>query len=517
MSECIYAGCVEAKNGTPVPVFTNGRTFFSLYNPERDAENFIKAHKDTFDSSGFILIGGIGSGLHIKELLEKYDNVRIIAFEADVQSLEFSLNHLESGLQKFIGNKVNLTENELQDAFPEQRLFFSSMEDLRQTLLTCYIPSLYGNFSFAAVRSWIDMLGDKSTEIISLINNTISDISADYSVQAQFGKIWHRNILENITIYDTIPENLKFNNTAFSPGNRKAAIIGAGPSLDESIVFLRENRKDFCIFTTDTALGSLTSSDIIPDFVVTIDSQHISEQHFIGQKLENCVLACDLTANSSILRNALMQGSKILLFHNNHPLSFLIDTWLTEEKGITKSPFPFIESGAGTVLHAAADLARKLSFSELTFFGADFSYSDGKPYTKGTYLEKQYYPEGSRTYTAETAYNRLMFRTQLITLSNGSQTTDVLNRYRKSLHEYLDYECIGIIDYFTDFPVQIKDFIPWYTEKLHNKDKKVLFSLLPLAAWYKKNFSNADTKYVYAYAEQFPAYAGRIQCHLPKN
>lgn len=72
-----------------------------------------------------------------------------------------------------------------------------------------------------------------------------------------------------------------------------------------------------------------------------------------------------------------------------------------------------IESGAGTVTIAAADWAKSCGFQKLKFFGADFSYNFGKPYTKGTYLEKQFFSKSNRLISAEEKHIALMFRTEL--------------------------------------------------------------------------------------------------------
>lgn len=513
MSDCIYAGMITAKNGTDIPVFQNNRTFFSTYNPERDADNFITANSKTFEEAGCILVGGIGNGLHLLKLSEKYQKANIIAFEADETSLAFSLENLAKSLS-----------DELEK--PESRIILTSAENIKPILSMNYIPALHGNFAFAAVRSWADFLGEKTASFIDRINEVMADISADYSVQAEFGKIWHRNILININLYDELPDEQKFNPARFNITQtaHKAAIIGAGPSFDKTIRTLAEKRSEYCIFATDTTYGTIRSAGITPDFVITVDSQQISEKHFIGQTFEGTVLAGDLTANSSIIENAARNNAQILLFHNNHPLSQLFESWITDEAGMT-NPFPFIDSGAGTVLHAATDLARKLGFTELEYFGADFTYSEGKPYTKGTYLEKLYYTDEDRTCNAESAYSRLMYRTPLIQLSENVVTTDVLLRYKNALEASLQKGCTPLSDvennqtlvknsYKNDF---FSSFIPWYEEKLQKKDKKALISVLPLAAWYKKNFPDADTECVYAFAEQQTANVGRIQCRLQKK
>ena len=99
-----------------------------------------------------------------------------------------------------------------------------------------------------------------------------------------------------------------------------------------------------------------------------------------------------------------------------------------------------IESGAGTVTIAAADWAKSCGFQKLKFFGADFSYNFGKPYTKGTYLEKQFFSKSNRLISAEEKHIALMFRTELekIQGQKSSFTTEVLKRYKKSLEEWAE-------------------------------------------------------------------------------
>lgn len=505
MSGCIYAGMMTAKNGTEIPVFTNNRTFFSTYNPERDAEAFITANQDNFSNAGFILVGGIGNGLHVLKLCEKFPEAKIVVFEADEPSLFFSLNHLVKPLAEKIQSS-------------ESRIMLTSTENLKTVLSAHYIPALHGNFAFASVRSWADFLGNTASSFIQTVNGVLADISQDYSVQAQFGKLWHRNILQNIALYDILPEEQKFNPASFkaSQNARKAAIIGAGPSLDNTIHILSENRSGYCIFATDTTYGTLRDAGITPDFVVTVDSQHLSAKHFIGHTLDGTILAGDLTANTSIIEYAVKNGAQILLFHNNHPLSQLIENWIHELPD-TANPFPFIDSGAGTVLHAATDLARKIGFTEIEYFGADFSYSEGKPYTKGTYLEKLYYSEENRIWNAESSYSRLMYRTPLTQLSENVFTTEILLRYKKALESSLQQKSPDLLTQTGNKKAVFSPFLSWYLDKLQKKDKKSLISVLPLAAWYKKNFPDADTECVYAFAEEQTANVGRIQCRLQKK
>ena len=82
----IYKSFEQAKNGTTIPVFISGKTMESRYNPERDAETLCNSIEDGFN---FFLVLGIGSGLFIKKLSERFPVSRIIALELYQDDIDF--------------------------------------------------------------------------------------------------------------------------------------------------------------------------------------------------------------------------------------------------------------------------------------------------------------------------------------------------------------------------------------------------------------------------------------------
>ena len=68
-------------------------------------------------------------------------------------------------------------------------------------------------------------------------------------------------------------------------------------------------------------------------------------------------------------------------------------------------------------------------FNDIEFFGADFSYLNGKPYAKGTYLDNLYAIKSSRITNTETAFTKLLYRTELINIEKNKYTTKILESY----------------------------------------------------------------------------------------
>ena len=74
--------------------------------------------------------------------------------------------------------------------------------------------------------------------------------------------------------------------------------------------------------------------------------------------------------------------------------------------------------------------------------GADFSYSDGKAYTSGTYLDTLYNKGSSKLAETEQTFSKLMFRTELLEITRNKKTTQILQAYKGSLENYLTQQNI---------------------------------------------------------------------------
>ena len=140
--------------------------------------------------------------------------------------------------------------------------------------------------------------------------------------------------------------------------------------------------------------------------------------------------AFDLCANFSAVKQVASVNNKLCFFCSGHPLAGAINI-------SAGSPFPVLFSGAGTVTITAVDFAINTGFHKLVILGADFSDQMGKAYTSGTYLDTLYNKASSRITVSEQTFTKLMFRTELKSLSKQIKTTQILEAYKFSLEKYL--------------------------------------------------------------------------------
>ncbi len=414
MSESKYTGIIQAKNASLIPQ-ANGKNLHSSYNPDREGETFASNAPE----GSFFVIGGICGAFHIEALLKRFPESKIIAAEENQESIDFLLR---------LENVKKLSA--------DPRVTFTEAKNLARVIAETYLPHIDGNLAYLPLRSWEENFPLGSALAKAAVDSALKMVGADFSVQSHFGKIWQKNFFSNLHFLkksaEKNPKDLKI---SFDQNDieKTAAIIAAGPSLDWSYKKIAEKRGEYFVIATDTAYQALAKRGITADACISIDAQFISREHFFSLGAKTLFIF-DSCANPQSARRTVSHpqsnDSKTFFCMTGHPLPRL-----AFQSG--KINLPEISSGSGTVTIAAASFALMAGFTRLEFFGADFSYLDGKSYTRGTYLDSIYGRSSSRLNPVENQYDSLLFRTELEKIGRNQFTTKVLASYRASLEEFL--------------------------------------------------------------------------------
>ncbi len=458
-----YTEIVPSKNGLSIPK-VNQIALHSMYSPEKEAESFANNYDDKLS---FFIVGGLGGGYHIASLLNKNPDRKIIVVENSGEDFDFLLK---------IEQCKKLSQN--------PNVIFCTIENLFETIINNFIAPVYSTINLVFLRSWQNIFAQSAGAIDTIVKKAVKTVMADYSVQRAFGKIWQKNIIKNLASSRYLKS---FCLNDFADISKKCAVIAAGPTLDKAVNELKSN--NYFIIATDTTFPVLLQNGINPNIVVSLDGQSVSRNHFLQNLTpdNNTIFAFDLCCDHSPVKKIIESGSRFFFFTSNHPLAQLANLF--------QNAFIPLQSGTGTVTIAACDLAYKLGFTDISFFGADFSYLDGKPYARGTYLDKLYSINQTKIQNKETNYCRLMFRTPLVELKKGQFTNEILDSYKKSIEIYLQNpsskEEINIKSF------DYEGFIKHLEELLNSLDKDLFeaiknpqsYVLLPLMAWYQKNAS----------------------------
>ena len=135
IEDSIYSEIIKSKTQDLIPVFKNGKTVDSRYDPKKEAARIIQ----TINSkSNFYIVLGIASGILINELLQSKPNSFIFAIEKCEQDIEFLT---QIPLIKELSKNIHVC--------------FTTIDSIVQNLINYYLPSFYDSFEIIEQRGWI--------------------------------------------------------------------------------------------------------------------------------------------------------------------------------------------------------------------------------------------------------------------------------------------------------------------------------------------------------------------------
>jgi hypothetical protein len=149
-------------------------------------------------------------------------------------------------------------------------------------------------------------------------------------------------------------------------------LVGAGPSLDESIDFLKFAQDKAIIVTTNSPLRKLVNSGIKPHLVVTADPMPPTLAGFQGVDVSDLTLACPHSAYPKIVEKF---PGRIISWCTFNPI---VDYLKSKTNQLLSTPI----MEQGTVSGCVLDISHLLGCKKILFVGQDMSVQDdGKYYT----------------------------------------------------------------------------------------------------------------------------------------
>lgn len=394
-----------SRSGKWVPVLKHeGRNYYlhSRFDPEKEGNRFL----EMYPGGGCFIFLGLGGGYHIQPFLKRHDISLILIVDKDLTLFKDLLSSMD--LRELIFDK---RVRFLIDYTPEE---------MERFLLSEYIPGLSGNLQTVMLRQRLQINQDYFQEISDAVRTTINIIADDFTVQTYFGKKWFTNILANLPKSEASIARLK--------PVKKAIVTAAGPSLEDQIHLIKKQKESAYLIATDTSLPVLLKFDITPDVVVSIDCQDISYHHFIQGYPREVPLVLDLASPPDLTR----YSDNTVFISSSHPLSQYINAHFRH--------FPFIDISGGNVAHAAISLGNELGAKEIYLYGADFSYPEGKAYSRGTYVYPYFMTKEDRFSSLESQMFSFMLRNINIEKEKVDDyfryTTKPMISYKNRLEEF---------------------------------------------------------------------------------
>ncbi|MBW5377644.1 DUF115 domain-containing protein, partial [Brachyspira pilosicoli] len=231
-------------------VIKNGKSVLlhSAYDPIKEANTLIKEIEDDVD---VVFIFGIGGGYLINAI--KKLNINIVVIEPSISFFNLLIDNFkldkileDSKITFFIGG------NDIEDIEK-----FISLKTTKKV-------------KFFITRSYSNLFTDDAlyyqTKVLSIIDKKTININTIL----RFDKLWAYNIASNVV---EIATHYGVNRFFDKYKNIPAVVVSAGPSLEKNIRKLKELKDKAIIIAVDTAMKPLSSHNISPHFVITIDPQ----------------------------------------------------------------------------------------------------------------------------------------------------------------------------------------------------------------------------------------------------
>lgn len=208
-----------------------------------------------------------------------------------------------------------------------------------------------------------------------------------WQIKVQLGnEIFIRRQLENLSENRHSAACLK----NLFPG-KTAVLLAGGPSLDDILPWVRENRQNLVVLAVSRIARRLKEVDLTPDIFFSVDPQEVS---------------------FDVSKEMLYFGEKTLFVNSYHVVPKLLSQW--QGRSVYVGPrWPWPEEGeepcldtpGPTVTHTAFAIAAEMGFSQIVLGGVDLCFSPtGHSHALGSH-ERQAGPQFNG-FTTQVATNR---------------------------------------------------------------------------------------------------------------
>lgn len=327
----------------------------SKYDPWKESERSLSEF-DGGSQNLLILCIGAGIGYPILNALLRDEVKRVVWYEHDWHILGLALSHIDFSF--FLQNGSLIIINEFPDSESFENLFRGySADDIR---LIPHRPSVLRNAKY--------------DQIYNHFQNSLNRRLVNQATITRFDRTWSKNFIKNLPLLiKSRPVSQLFEMAKNFP----AILIGAGPTLNDSISFLQVNRDKFIYIAVDTAVHILQNFDIDPDIIVTVDPQPVNRVFLQGYR-GKAFIVTDPTTSYLTLRN--LDCANIFFTWSPFALTEVLFQHIGSEPGEI--------AFGGSVSTNAYDLAIKMGCDPILFVGQDLSFPESLAHARGAILEE---------------------------------------------------------------------------------------------------------------------------------
>lgn len=404
---------VETRQG--VSVLYKDHFLYSKYDPSKAILNIIS--NLSIPEYSIILIFSPVLWLGLKELLAKLPATSSIAvFEYEKPLFDFAQENFPNELKDHLNNKIQIfNKSGIKNYFT-----FIQKQHFRKCL----------KIDFSAASA---LYKDDYNKIFTLTQRVIDQFWKNRLTLIKFGRLYSKNIFKNLTLLsDAIPLA-----SLYKSVTKPILVLGAGESLNTTILELKKNFSKFFIICVDAAAAPLLDNGITPDAIIAVEGQQVIEKSYIGTPANSkCLLIMDLVSRNHI--PYITKGKYSFFVSNYADMNFF-------ELLKNYNLLPPVIKPLGSVGLVSMEIALKLRKDiniPVLFSGLDFSYSIGITHAKGTASHKALLSSTSKLKSVFNISSAFSTGTSSIICANGKKmiTSKALESYALLFNENFEDE-----------------------------------------------------------------------------
>ncbi len=353
-----------AKNGT-LTCSCDGKFLHSSYNPENEAKSFVHNLELSFSPSTVFIIEGALSYC-VPFLRERFPEAKLVTIRL---FNEFTETDKEWD-KVFYYSSGQIFDEELFNYFGEEELLKSAFFTWKPVELN--FPSVI-------------------EEVFECIKKAVSKSRDVLYTRSFFAKRWFTNSINNIC---------RIKNTNIIKKVQKDILICAsGPSLKESIEYIKKNQECFFVIAVSSAVSVLEYNDIRIDMILSTDGGYWAKKHIEFNSIKSNPLWA-ITDEAACPSDVFKKRPVMPLIYPESLGHKLFDT--------LKIPYHFAKRN-GTVSGTALDLALTLTDKNIYFCGLDLQQNISYQHTQPNKLELESQNKDKKLSNKETRITRSRF------------------------------------------------------------------------------------------------------------
>ena len=348
----------------------NGKYLHSAYNPLREADQTAQAiHKEKPDIFGTAFFGS-GLGYNAISYARLFPNDTIILVESDARYFFTALSVLD-----------------WSDFFKAKNIIIALETSPDQVISILEHAGGFKHIHIYENSAQTQHAKDYFSTLNALIERNKRKSQINNSTLEKFSGLWLRNSCKNLH-YLAEKDGVNIYKGKLNP-KIPALILAAGPTLEESLPYLKELKKRSVLIAVDTALRPCLKAGVEPDFIILCDPQYYAYRHITGLSSPSSVLITESAAYPSVFR---FGCRKTVMCSSMFPLGQFVESKIGE-KGVL--------SAGGSVSTTAWDFARLIGAKNIIFSGLDLGYPDFQTHIRGSTFEEKIHAISKRTNPAE--------------------------------------------------------------------------------------------------------------------